>query len=203
MLSLRRFVLSLTVAVCALVPTVADAADKDQTFAIDQVMGKADAPITIIEYASTTCGHCATFIRDVLPKLKTEWLDTGKAKLIYRDFPTAPAGLSLATAMLPHCAGSDRYFAVLTLIMNSQDKWFNAEDRLATLKKLVGIAGISGDDVDKCLADKELAKAIMDRAKAGAEAFDIEATPTSVINGKVEVGLRPYPDLDKLLKEIK
>lgn len=176
------------------------AADKVATFPIDQVMGKADAPITIIEYASTTCGHCATLHRTVLPKIKADWVDTGKAKLIYRDFPTGPAHLSIGASMIAHCAGPDRYFGVLGLIMEQQEKWMSAANPLDGLKKLVRLAGMTPEDVDSCLQRQDLANAIQDRAREGSKAFDIESTPTLVINGKAVEGARPYEEFDKILK---
>jgi protein-disulfide isomerase len=175
------------------------AADAD-SFAIDRVLGKADAPITIIEYASTTCGHCATFHKSTLPEIKKNWVDTGKAKLIYRDFPTGPAGLSVGASMIAHCSGPDRYFGVLGLIMENQDKWMRAENPLDSLKKLVRFAGMTGADVDACLTRQDLAKDIQDRAQAGSKKYDIESTPSLLINGKLIVGARDYADFDKALK---
>ena len=189
--------------VAGLYAGVASAADKVETFAIDQVMGKADAPITIIEYASTTCGHCATLHKGALPKIKAEWVDTGKAKLIYRDFPTGPAGLSIGASMIAHCSGPERYFGVLGLIMEQQDKWMRSNDPLDALKKSVRLAGMTGEDVDACLKRQDLANAIQERARAGSKTYNIESTPTLVINGKVVEGALPYEEFDKILKAAK
>ena len=175
----------------------------DDSFAIDRVLGKADAPITIIEYASTTCGHCATFNKEALPQIKKNWIETGKAKLIYRDFPTGPAGLSVGASMIAHCAGPERYFGVLGLLFDSQDKWMRSDNPLDTLKKLVRIAGITGDDVDACLKKQDLANAIQERALAGSKTYDIESTPSLVINGKLIVGARDYSEFDAALKAAK
>jgi protein-disulfide isomerase len=179
--------------------SVAHAADSVDAFPIDQVMGKADAPITIIEYASTTCGHCANLHKETMPKIKADWIDTGKAKLIYRDFPTAPAPLSVGASMIAHCSGSQRYFPVLSLIMENQDKWMSAANPLDGLKKLVRIAGMTGEDVDACLARQDLANAIRDRAKAGAATYGIESTPTLIINGTKIEGDNPGA-IEKALK---
>jgi protein-disulfide isomerase len=179
------------------------AADKPDTFAIDQVLGKADAPITIIEYASTTCGHCATFHNSVLPEIKKNWIETGKAKLIYRDFPTGPAGLSVGASMIAHCSGPDRYFGVLGLIMAGQEKWMGSDNPLDALKKSVRFAGLTGADVDACLQRQDLAAAIQERALAGKKTYDIESTPSLLINGKLMVGARDYAEYDKALKAAK
>lgn len=177
--------------VVALFAGSAQAADAPKSYPIDHVLGKADAPITIIEYASTTCGHCANFHKTSLPKIQAEWLDTGKAKLIYRDFPTAPGGLSVGASMIAQCAGPERYFGVLGLIMDKQDVWMGAENPLDSLKKVVRLAGLTSDDVDACLAKSDLANAIQARAKDANTQLGVEATPTFVIEGKVIEGDRP------------
>lgn len=195
-----KSVVRLIAVVVTLCAGSAFAADKVAMFPIDQVMGKPDAPITIIEYASTTCGHCATLHKNVLPKIKSDWIDTGKARLIYRDFPTGPAHLSIGASMIAHCAGPERYFGVLGLIMEQQDKWMAAANPLDALKKMVRLAGVTGEEVDACLARQDLANALQDRAAEGSKAFGIESTPTLIINGKVVEGSRPYEEFDKVLK---
>lgn len=175
------------------------AADKADSFPIDRVMGKADAPITIIEYASTTCGHCAALHTQGLPKIKADWIDTGKAKLIYRDFPTGPAHLSIGASMIAHCAGPDRYFGVLGLVMEQQEKWMGGGNPLDGLKKLVRLAGMTGEDVDSCLAKQDLAAAIQERARAGQALYDVHSTPTLIVNGTKIEGNDPEK-LEKALK---
>lgn len=190
----RTLVLGLVVAAGS-----AQAADKVETFAIDRVLGKPDAPLTIIEYASTTCGHCATFHKETLPRIKKDWIDTGKAKLIYRDFPTGPAGLSVGASMIAHCAGPERYFGVLGLIMQQQSNWMS-KTPLEDLKKTVRLAGITGEQVDECLTRQDLATAIQARAQAAQGLHGIESTPTVVIDGKTIVGAQAYEVYDKALK---
>lgn len=191
----------LCAAVVALSAPVAVAAGKDDVFPIDQVLGKADAPVTIIEYASTTCGHCANFHKTTLAEIKKNWIDTGKAKLIFRDFPTGPTGLSTGASMIAHCAGPERYFGVLGLIMEQQDKWLGAKDPLDMLKKVVRLAGLSAADVDACLQRQDLFDSIPARAEHGNEQFGIDSTPSFVINGKVVVGAKSYEDMNKLLMD--
>lgn len=177
------------------------AADKDAGFPLDMVMGKADAPITIIEYASTTCGHCAHFHKTTLPELKKNWIDTGKAKLIYRDFPTGPAGLSVGASMIAHCSGPERYFGVLGMIMDQMEKWLSAKDPLAELKKLVRFAGMTGAEVDACLQRQDLLEGVQARAEDGHKRYNIDSTPSFLINGKLAVGALGYAEMDKLLTE--
>lgn len=172
-------------------------------YKIDHVMGKADAPITIVEYASTTCPHCATFHHDTLPKLKAEWIDTGRARLIYRDFPTGPKHLSVGASMIAHCAGPERYFPLLGLIMDKQGQWANSSNPLGELKKLAKLAGMGDDKVDACLKDQELANAIEARALDGYRKLGVEATPSILVNGKlVPGGAVSFDELDKVLKAV-
>jgi protein-disulfide isomerase len=172
----------------------------DLSYPIDQVLGKPDAPITVIEYASTTCPHCAHFHKDTLPKFKAEWVDTGKAKLIYRDFPTGPRGLSVGASMIAHCAGPDRYFGLLGLIMDQQEKWMGSQNPLVELKKLAKLAGMDEAKVDDCLKRQDLASAITQRAQDANEKLGVDSTPSLIINGKLIPGAIPYEEMDKALK---
>jgi protein-disulfide isomerase len=172
----------------------------EETYPTDQVLGRPDAPLTIIEYASTTCGHCANFHKTVLPRLKAEWIDTGRAKLIFRDYPTGPHALSLGASMIPHCAGPDRYFGLLGLIMDQQERWMASANPLAELKKLSKLAGLGEDKVDECLRRQDLANALEARARDAFEKRGIDGTPAFIVDGKVLPGARPFEDLDKALK---
>jgi protein-disulfide isomerase len=173
----------------------------DLSYPIDQVLGKPDAPITVIEYASTTCPHCAHFHKTTLPKFKAEWVDTGKAKLIYRDFPTGPRGLSVGASMIAQCAGSERYFGLLGLIMDQQEKWMGSQNPLADLKKLAKLAGMDEAKVDDCLKRQDLASAITKRAQDANEKLGVDSTPTLIIGGKLIPGAISYEEMDKALKE--
>jgi protein-disulfide isomerase len=176
------------------------AAAADLSYPIDHVLGRPDAPITVIEYASTTCPHCATFHKTTLPKFKAEWIETGKAKLIYRDFPTGPRGLSVGASMIAQCSGPERYYGLLALIMEQQDKWMNSANPLIELKKLAKLAGMGEDKVDECLKRQDLANAINERAKDAYEKLGVESTPTLIVAGKLIPGAIPYDELDKALK---
>lgn len=175
----------------------------DLSYPIDHVLGKAEAPITIVEYASTTCPHCANFHKNTLPRIKAEWIETGKAKLIFRDFPTGPRGLSVGASMIAHCSGPDRYFGLLGLLMDQQEKWMSARSPLEELKKLAKLAGMGEDKVDDCLKRQDLADAIDARAKDAVQKLGIESTPSFVVNGKVVVGAVPFDEFDKILKSVK
>jgi protein-disulfide isomerase len=153
----------------------------------DHVLGKADAPVTIIEYASFTCGHCASFHQNTFPKLKEKYIDTGKVKLIFRVFPTAPAQLSIAAGMLAHCAGEDKYFAFTSALFETQRTWAGSNNAVDALLKLSNQAGMSKEKFEACLSDKKLAQDIQQVAVRGFETFGVNSTPTFFINGKTKL----------------
>lgn len=165
----------------------------------DLVEGDANAPITMIEYSSLSCPHCARFQRDVLPQIKKDFIDTGKVKLIQRDFPlNKPA---VQAAQFAHCAGPMRYFAVVNLLFQTQDQWLteNATDKLA---EIAATAGMNRQDFDACLANKDVETKIVASRKAGEDAFGINATPTFIINGVKVEGEQSYDDLKALFAKL-
>ena len=164
----------------------------------DRVIGNAEAPITIIEYASLTCPHCATFHAETLPQIKKEWIETGKAKLIYRDFPLDKYAAS--AAMIARCAPEDKYFIFLNAFFAQQKNWSRADDPVTVLTQLAGLGGMSKDDVDACLANEELQDAILQMRLDGQMEYGINSTPSFVINGKMINNL-PYEDFKDILED--
>lgn len=191
-------------AVLVLAVWPAFAAETFKPHPLDKVLGKPDAKLTIIEYASLTCGHCANFHKTVLPRLKAEWIDTGKARLVYRDYPTGPANFSLAASMIAHCSGPDRYFPLLGHLFEQQEKWLMAKDGpLYELKRIAKMAGMDDAKVDACLKRQDLFEDIQTRAIEGSKAHGIESTPTLIIDGKSIKGVEDYEVYDKALKAAK
>ena len=163
------------------------AASADKLLALtptDRVLGQADAPITIIEYASLTCPHCAHFASEVLPKLKEKWIDTGKAKLILRDFPLdEPA---LRAAMVARCAPPDRFYPLVEM-------FFETQEQVGACKGLPAprwsgsrcSAGSSKKEFDSCLDDKALEDQVLAKPAHGVtQQLGVNSTPTFFINGK-------------------
>ncbi|WP_374303041.1 DsbA family protein [Ferrovibrio sp.] len=163
----------------------------------DMVIGKADAKITIIEYASLTCPHCAAFHADILPAVKADYIDTGKAKLVFRDFPLD--NLAFAGAILARCGGPDRYFTFLNVLFAQQRQWATASDPKAALTQIARLGGVSAEQFDACLADKALGDYILNSRLEGNQKFNVNSTPTLIINGKTEAGV---PSLDELRKKL-
>jgi len=163
----------------------------------DRVLGRSDAPITIIEYASLTCPHCAHFATDVLPKLREKWIDTGKAKLILRAYPLdEPA---LRAAMVAHCAPPERYYPLVEMFFETQEKWALAKDSRATLERLTRLAGIGKKEFDACFDDKTLEDEITQSRLTAATQLGVEATPTFFINGKKFAGQPTFEAIDQML----
>ncbi len=164
----------------------------------DKVEGSPDAKVTVVEYASATCPHCATFHKEVYPTLKSEFIDTGKVRFIAREFPLDD--LALAAFMVARCVPDDKYFAMLSMLYENQKTWAsqNARDELLKLAKL---AGLSEADFDKCLKNEELAKGILEIRKDGSEKYGVDATPTIYVNGKKLEGERDLESLRKAIEE--
>jgi protein-disulfide isomerase len=164
----------------------------------DIVLGKPDAPITIVEYASMTCPHCAQFHTAVLPQLKTKYIDYGQAKLILREFPLD--GLAVAAFMLARCAGPGRYYPMVGALFETQGTWAvpGAEGK----EKLLVIArqaGFSKEKFDQCLADKELFNKIVAVRQRANEKFQVDSTPSFFVNGKRMKGDHQLKDFDEAL----
>ena len=163
----------------------------------DRVLGKPDAPIAIIEYASLSCSHCAHFANAVLPKLKEKWLDTGKAKLILRDFPLdEPA---LRAAMVARCVPPERFYPLVETLFETQDKWVVAKDWRAALERLVRLAGIGKKEFDACLNDKAIEDQVAQSRLTAAQRLGVNSTPTFFINGKKYEGEPTVEAFDQLL----
>lgn len=164
----------------------------------ERMIGNPEAPIEIIEYASLTCPHCANFHSETLPKIKENWIDTGKAKLIYRDFPLDK--YAAAAAQIVRCAPKDKYFVFLGAFYAQQKNWARADDPVKALTQLAGLGGMGEADVKACLANEALQDGILQMRLEGQMEYDIKSTPSFVINGKAITNL-PYDDFNDILED--
>lgn len=163
----------------------------------DRILGNPNAPITIVEYASLTCPHCAHFTDEILPQIKKEWIDTGKAKLVLRDFPLD--GEALKAAMIARCAPPDRFYAFIDTFFADQDKWVQASDFQAALGRLAELGGMSKTAVDACLKDTALENKILQGRLTAGKQLGVDATPTFFINGTKFTGAPTVEQFNKLL----
>jgi protein-disulfide isomerase len=152
----------------------------------DRILGKPDAPITIVEYASLTCPHCAHFQAEVLPEIKKQWIDTGKAKLVLRDFPLDEE--ALRAAMIARCAPPARYYAFADTFFAAQDKWVRERDYQGALAKLARLGGMGKEEFDACLKNKQLEDSIVESRFVASKTLDVNSTPTFFINGNKFTG---------------
>jgi protein-disulfide isomerase len=164
----------------------------------DHVMGSPDAPVTIIEYASFTCGHCANFHTDTLPALKEAYVDTGLARFIFRDFPLD--GLALRAGMLARCGRDDQYFGLVDAIFSAQPQWIQAEEPLVALQRLGSLAGIGPAEFEACMADENLSNRIIELRLDAQERYDIRATPSFVVGGEVVSGHLAFEEFAALIE---
>lgn len=156
----------------------------------ERVMGQADAPVTIVEYSSLTCPHCAAFHADTLPRLKEEFIDTGRAKLVFRDFPLDP--LALGAALMARCAPEQSYFQLLDVLFKTQDQWARAENPLEALKGYGRLAGMDAQTMNACFENQQLVDAIQQVRQQANAIYGIDSTPSFVIDGQVHAGNRGY-----------
>jgi protein-disulfide isomerase len=163
----------------------------------DRILGRAEAPITIVEYASMSCPHCAHFANDVLPALKKEWIDTGKAKLVLRDFPLDK--LALQAAMVQRCAPPDRFYAFVDTFFADQQKWVMADDYKAALARLAELGGMSKSEFDACLKNSAVENQILEERLVASKDLGVDATPTFFINGSKFAGEPTVAEFDKVL----
>ena len=163
----------------------------------DIAIGNKDASVTIVEYASMTCPHCAHFHTDVFPALKSRYVDTGKVRFMLREFPLDP--LAAAGFMVARCAGADKRDAVVELLYAQQRSWAVPEDPAKALLGVLKQAGFTQESFDACLKDTKLYDAVLKTREIASEKFKVESTPTFFINGKKLPGAIGLDELDKVL----
>lgn len=171
----------------------------DPLFDDDYILGDRDAPITIIEYSSLTCPHCANFHKDTLPEIKANWIDTGKARIVYRHFPLD--GLALRAAMVSNCIDGERHFTFLDALFHGQKLWAQASDPVKALSQVAALAGLNGERFQACIDDESQANAILERRKHGEATYSIGSTPTFIVNGRKVEGALGYEAFNKILEE--
>jgi protein-disulfide isomerase len=162
----------------------------------DKVLGEADAPVTIVEYASMTCGHCANFHNNTLPTIKENYIDTGKARLIMREFPFDPR--AEAGFMLARCA-DDKYFPMVEVLFKQQQNWAGVENAREALLQISRLAGFSQESFEACLTDQKLLEDVRAVRTRGAEDFGVDATPTFFINGNKYSGALSVDEMSAII----
>ena len=168
----------------------------------DMALGPANASVTITEYASMTCPHCAAFNENVFPKIKSEYIDTGKVRYVFREFPLdikAAAGSMLARCIAKEDAG--KYFAVIDMLFKQQNDWVT-KNTTETLTRIGKQAGLSQQAVEDCLKDQALLDKIAADQKFANEVLKVNSTPTFFINGEMIKGETSFAEFDKRIKSL-
>jgi protein-disulfide isomerase len=168
----------------------------------DMALGPANAPVTITEFASMTCPHCAAFNDTVFPKIKAEYIDTGKIRYVFREFPLdikAAAGSMLARCIAKDDAG--KYFAVIDMLFKQQNEWV-LKNTTETLIRIGKQAGLSQQAVEDCLKDQALLDKIAADQKYASEVLKVDSTPTFFLNGEKIKGETSFAEFDKRIKSL-
>ncbi|MDV7340013.1 DsbA family protein [Terasakiella sp. A23] len=164
----------------------------------ERVLGDPNAPVTMIEYASMTCPHCASFHIETLPQIKKDFIDTGKVKMIFRDFPFDRVGAT--AALISRCVAPERYNGFVDLLMKQQSKWARSVTPLADITRLAKLAGLSQEKVDSCLENTKLLDKIISVRKEAMDNYKIQSTPSFVINDEVVVGGGDYEKFKNIIE---
>ncbi|MFD2265483.1 DsbA family protein [Lacibacterium aquatile] len=149
----------------------------------DVILGNPSAPITIVEYASLTCPHCASFSTNVLPQVKAEWIDSGKAKLVYRDFPLDR--VALRASVLTRCLPAERRYPFIDVLFKTQNQWAGSQDANAALARTAKLAGLGDEQANACVADTANENAVLQSRQEASTKLSVQSTPTIFVNGRV------------------
>ena len=164
----------------------------------DNVMGDVNAKVTIVEYASMTCPHCKAFHEQILPEIKTKYIDTGKVKYILRPFPFDGDRRGEAAFMLAKCAPNDNYYAMVDALFQTQNVWAGQGDPVPELLRISKLAGMSEADFKACLGNQDLLTKIIEGRNKAVKDFSVQATPTVFVNGE-KLGDSSVESLSKMI----
>lgn len=168
----------------------------------DMTLGDPNAKVKVVEYASASCSHCATFNNEVFPAFKAKYIDTGRAHYTLKEFLTPPEEVAAAGFLLARCAGKDKYFNVLDAIFRNQNEMFQTGDFRGVLLRIAQSAGMTEDQFNKCVSDETALKALNARVERAAKQDKVTGTPTFFVNGKkIAEGAVTLPQLDAAIAE--
>jgi protein-disulfide isomerase len=162
----------------------------------EMALGAQDAPVTVVEYASMTCPHCATFHATTLPELKTKYIDTGKVRMIFREFPFDPR--AEAAFMLARCS-KDNYFPMIDVLFRQQQGWAAVQNARDALLQIAKLAGFSQESFEACLTDQKLLEDVRSVRERGAKEFGVDSTPTFFINGNRYPGALSIAEMSAII----
>ena len=165
----------------------------------DIVLGDPAAPLTIIEYSSLTCPYCASFHQETLPRIKEEFIDTGRVKWIYRDFQLDARGQM--AAMVARCTAEERFYPFLDVLFQQQSVWARSAEPRAVLARIAKFGGISEEQLTACWQDTALYDSILQSYNRGVTEYRVQSTPTFLINGEKITGAQPFEVFAKAIED--
>lgn len=163
----------------------------------EKSLGKEDAPVTIVEYASMTCGHCANFHKNTLPEIKKQYIETGKVRMIFREFPLDP--VSAAGFMLARCAPDEKYFDVMDALFADQRAWAFTNDPYNSMLNFSKQLGFTQESFEACLTNQSLLDGVNAVRDKGGNEFKVDSTPTFFINGEKVSGALSFEEMSKII----
>lgn len=196
---LRPIIPGLLVLLFALFVSV-PSADSQEARPGDVVIGSADAPVTVVEYFSLTCGHCAQFHTETMPDIFSKYVETGKVRFVYRDFPLD--NVALGAAMITQCLDDRLHYGFVQMLYKQQPQWTASENPIGAVAQMARIAGLSEDRARACLSDAQMRNDIVAGQNAASEEFQIGATPSFLIGGETIAGFLSLSDFEELIEPL-
>jgi len=166
----------------------------------ERIIGRADAPVAVIEYHSLTCGNCANFHTTIFPRIRAAFIEPGLVRFVMRDFPLDR--VALEAAAMVHCGGPERYEALISMLYTNKESWAHSQDARAWLRRAGTLAGMPAERIDACMTDRGFTDPIAVMRLQGEREFGINATPSFVINGQVHRGVQSFDRFSALVRPL-
>lgn len=166
----------------------------------ERSIGRADAPVTVVEFHSLTCGNCARFHNDIFPRIKAEFVDTGLLRFVLRDFPLDR--VALEAAVMIHCAGPERFEPLVALVYAQKEAWAHSPDPRAALRRYAGLAGLGAAALEACWSDPAFARAVLQMRLDAEREHGVNATPSFLIGGRLHRGVLTFEQFAQLVRPL-
>lgn len=166
----------------------------------ERIIGRADAPVAVIEYHSLTCGNCANFHTTIFPRIRTAFIEPGLVRFVMRDFPLDR--VALEAAAMVHCGGPERYEALISTLYANKESWAHSPDARTWLRRAGTVAGIPAARIDACMSDRGFTDQILLMRLQGEREFRVDATPSFVINGQLHRGVQSFERFSALVRPL-
>ena len=164
------------------------------------MIGRPDAPVTVIEFHSLTCGNCARFHNDIFPRIKAEFVDTGLVRFVLRDFPLDR--VALEAAVMIHCSGPERFEPLVSLVYAQKENWAHSPDPRAALRRYAGLAGLGAQQLEACWSDPAFARAVVQMRLDAEREHGVSATPSFLIGGLLHRGVLTFEQFAQLVRPL-